>query len=96
MNAKPLGDNEADRDGEYILNSHGDPVGFLHRGSNGEWYGVPIANVAHAYPVGSLDNIKGTGFATPDAALAAWWLSDPTTTELTDDQQADTAWRQDG
>lgn len=46
-------------------------AGEVMLGSNGEWFWVPLSREAHAYPLEGRDNIRGTGFATPEGAVVA-------------------------
>jgi len=53
---------------------NGREAGWVWQGEHG-WYALPLSKLADAYPVGSLDNVRGFGFATPQTAAAAWLAS---------------------
>lgn len=46
--------------------------GWLHHGDNGKWFACTLDTEGQAYPVGSLENVAGTGFATPEQAARAF------------------------
>jgi hypothetical protein len=53
-------------------------AGYVTGGSNGEWYWISPAQVSLADPIDGRDNIRGTGYATPLAAVEAILSQDRT------------------
>jgi hypothetical protein len=47
-------------------------TGQVVQGINGRWFRIGMSQVAHAYPLGGLDNLRHTGFRTPQEAAASW------------------------
>ncbi len=60
-------------DGDTII-VNGREAGWVTQGEHG-WYALPLSALSHAHPLGSLDNVRGFGFATAEAAAAAWLAS---------------------
>ena len=58
--------------------------GWLYHGGNGRWFACALNTEGHAYPVGSLENVAGTGWPTPEQAARAFvreWEPVPSVTE---------------
>ncbi len=49
-------------------------LGHLYQGDNGEWYMLDPSQISLAYPVGDLDQVKGTGFKTVRECVSACML----------------------
>lgn len=58
------------RDGHIWCN--GRRWGWLYHGDNGRWFACTLNTEGHAYPVGSLENVAGTGWPTPEQAARAF------------------------
>jgi len=62
-------DVRIDEDGNVTID--GREAGDVRKGINGEWFHVARSRIAEAYPLGCLDNKRGTGHHSPlEAALA--------------------------
>lgn len=58
-----------DNDGAWV---DGRRIGTVTRGTNGEWYLIPLSKEAWADPLEGIDNIKGTGHSTPENAVKCY------------------------
>jgi hypothetical protein len=47
-------------------------VAWLYHGLNGGWWVLDLGLRSHAYPVGSTENVRGTGCRTRRAAFEDW------------------------